>query len=314
MLDAAHLLEHVHQRLLRVCAERRLAADEATLGAIQALDLRVLAAFDDRFDALALIREGRGLLRSALEGAPDEGAKAQVASLEQPLADLERALALLGPPRPAPRPAQRALSRPLSLHLERPLIVPLATPPGREPPPGAAPPGLLADTLPALTPAGFTLQRVDELFFDLCAGLVHRRPQGPELWTFARFAEMRALRALDALLALDLSLLGAFEAGLTKSPAPDPAWVLGLTVLGGCLSGRDGLAMAERLLHAQPADGEVLAAHAEGLALVQHPLVDLMCREHLRSASPEFRWAGASALATRGSATSLELLGCVRDV
>lgn len=315
MLDAAPLLEHLHQRLIRAAAARRSAGDDATSASLQALDLRLLAAFDDRFDAAALVSEGRDLLRAAFESAADDVGKAEVSALQQPLADLERAVALLGRPAPTPRPFQRALPRLEALHLERPLISPAAPPALRLAPSGAPPPqGLLADVLPALTPAGFGLQRMDELFFDLCAGLVHRRPQGAELWSFVRFAEVRALRALDALLALDLSLLGAFETGLSGSPAPDPAWTLGLTVLGGCLSGRDGLAMAERLLHVQPAEPAAIAAHVEGLVLSRHPLVELIAREHLRSPAVEWRWAGAATLARRGTASPAELAACARDV
>ena len=314
MLDAAPLLEHLHQRLVRIAASRHAAGDDPTSASLQALDVRLLAAFDDRFDALALAREARGLLHAALASAADDVGKAEVAALEQPLADLERALALLGRPAPAQRSFQRALTRLDALHLDRPLIVPTPPPALRVAPEGPPPPGLLADSMPALTPAGFGLQRMDELFFDLCAGLVHRRPQGAELWSFVRFAEVRALRALDALAALDLSLLGAFEQGLSGSPAPDPACALGLTVLGGCLSGRDGLAMAERLLHVQPAEQEAIAAHAEGLVLVRHPLVELIAREHLRSNSEDWRWVGAATLAQRGTASPAELAACARDV
>lgn len=314
MLEAAPLLEHVHQRLLRACASRRMAGDDVTSSCLQSIDLRILASFDDRFDHLALVREARTLLRSALESASDDAGRIEVAALEQPLADLERALALLGHPAPAARVAQRALPGLFALHLERPLIGPGPAPALCQVSGSAAPAGLLADPLPALTHEGFQLGRMDELFFDLCAGLVHRRPQGIELWSSVHFAEQRALRALDALLGLDLSLLGVFAEQITASPAPDPAWVLGLTALGGCLSGRDGLAMAERLLHVQPAEPDALAAHVEGLVLLAHPLVELVAREHLRSSVPEWRWVGAATLARRGTATPLELAACARDL
>jgi len=314
MLDAAPQLESLHQRLLRASAALRLAEDDATSDTLSALDLRVIAAFDDRFDALGLAREARGLLRGAFEGAKDETGKAEVLALEAPLADLERALALLGRPAPSTRPPQRALRQLAPQHLERPLIAPAPSPALRELLQGSAPTGLLRDPLPALTPAGFVLRRMDELFFDLCAGLVHRRPQGAELYTFARSAEVRALRALDGLLALDLGFLGVFERQLTTFPALDPAWVLGLTVLGGCLSGRDGLAMAERLLHARIPEPDALSAHAEGLVLVAHPLVEEAMRDHLRSAAPEWRKVGAAVLAQRGTASPAELAACARDV
>jgi len=314
MQDAAPELESLHQRLLRASAALRRADDEATGDALTGLDLRVLAAFDDRFDALALAREARTLLGAALAGAKDDAGKAEVSAFEAPFADLERALALLGRPAPSVRHSQRALGRLVPQHLERPLIAPQPAPPLREPLSGAAPEGMIRDPLPALTPAGFGLRRMEELFFDLCAGLVHRRPQGAELWSLARWAELRALRALDALLTLDLGLLGAFEKQLAGAPAVDPGWVLGLTVLGGCLSGRDGLAMAERLLHSAPAEEEALSAHAEGLSLVHTPLVELVARDHLRSASPEWRRVGAAVLAGRGTASPAELAACARDV
>ena len=314
MLEAAPLLEHVHQRLLRAWSIRHAAGDLTTAGFLQALDLRLLAASDDRFDPLALVREAASLLRAAHEAAPDDAAKAQIAELEPSLRDLERALGLLGVRGPSPRSGQRALGRLAPQHLERPIIAPAPVPPLREPGGTAAPPRLLVDALPALTPAGFCLERMDGLFFDLCAGLLHRRPQGLELWTSARPAEVRALRALDALLALDLSLLGAFESQLGASPALDPVWVLGITVLGGCLSGRDGLAMAERFLHKPDTEPEALAAHAEGLILSGHPLVDAMAREHLASAAPAWRALGARVLGARGSASVAELVACARDV
>jgi hypothetical protein len=313
MLDAAPLLEHIHRRLLRAWAACNVQGDVATCDVLRALDLRMLAAQDDRFDPLALVREGVALLRGASEVAADDAAREQIAEFEPLLRDLERALGLLGFRSPSPRWGQRALRRLVPQHLERPIIAPATAPPLREAAPAPAP-RLLSDALPALTPAGFCLQRMDELFFDLCAGLLHRRPQGAELWTSVRPAEVRALRALDALLALDLSLLGAFEAQIAASPALDPTWVLGLTVLGGCLSGRDGLAMAERFLQQPNLEPEALAAHAEGLVLSAHPLVESIAREHLSSAEPEWRRLGAHVLGTRGSASVAELVACSRDV
>jgi len=313
MREAGAELEHVHQRLLRTSAARRAAGDDAGAASVQAIDLRILAASDDRFDALGVAREGRTLLRAAYEAA-DEAGRAELAALDQPLADLERTLSLLGHPAPGARAGQRALRRFYPQHLERPLVAPAPAPPLRIEVSAPQPPELLSDPLPALTPAGFALQRMDELFFDLCAGLVHRRHQGIELWSSVRFAEARALRALDALLALDLSLLGAFESQVGSSPALEPASVLGLTVLGGCVSGRDGLAMAERLLHRAPIEPEALAAHVEGLVLLEHPLVDVIAREHLRSAASDWRWAGAAILARRGVATPAELAAFSRDV
>ncbi len=180
-------------------------------------------------------------------------------------------------------------------------------------PPSAPMEGLLADPLPPFTSVGWCRQRAEELFADICACGTYRIPQLGDPWRGAAAMEERLLRSLDALVALSGFNVDLLERIAVASPAPDPALLFGLTFVGGCLTGRDGLGVAERVYRKMEGEEGFFEAFSSALALVPHPSVAPMMRAWQTDGSAERRALALCVLARRGGASEIDLQRGLED-
>ena len=306
MDEALPFLERAHLLLLDAL---RLARDAGSdVGPLEFALGRIYYALDGRYDPLACTREARASLGPLGEG---ESTRA----VDQQLADAERMLALLAFRAPtAPNRLLVSHREPQWYAFDRPVILPRART-SRAPPPAvetmALPPSFVVAPLPALSLAQWTRQRQEDLFGEICSLLAHRIPQLDESWRGASFVEQRLLRDLDALVALDPTVLGELEGLVLDAAAPDPALLCGLAFVGGCLQGRDGLAMADRVRHHFESEMDFVLAWQDGLALTPHRGAAAMLRAYASDAAGARRASALAVLARRGEARAAELLhGC----
>lgn len=290
--------------------EQAAAPDASPVELARALLLRLSCSFDGRYDPLACVREARQLAASLPEAL-------QSPPLAAALEEAERWCSFVAF-RPDAARARQLLSRgELTLgEPERPIIVPPTRAPVPAPPvvePAPARPGFIADPLPALSADAWTRQRREDFFGEICALASQRVPQLGDVWRGSAFAEQRLLRDLDALVALDRATLGSLEDIVLDAPAPDPALLLGLTLVGGTLVGRDGLAMADRVFRHFEEEPGFAEAWVEGLSLAPHPLVPVSMRVLLEDPSPARRAIAIAVLARRGEATTEELFRACYD-
>ncbi|HSC89711.1 MAG TPA: hypothetical protein VLC09_20655 [Polyangiaceae bacterium] len=308
MEETLPLFERVHSKLLDGwLSARRTPTREVFEFALG----RVYFALDGRYDPLACVREIRARLA---EG--DTEQRGQLPALDSELQGLEQRLVLLHHRGRGSSPRQLVLmGEPRVLDLDRPVILPFV--PAESPSPAESPPtvpGFLVSPLPAVSAGAWAAEQREGLFREIAALVTHRIPQLGESWRGARTAEERLLRNADAIFGSDRGGLGDLERLVTESPAPDPSELCALTLLGGCLSGRDGIAMAERALRGFEEDPGFLEAFVTGLVLARHPVAPWIGRTLLEDSRPPRRAAGIGLLARLGEASADDLWRATQDV
>ncbi len=176
------------------------------------------------------------------------------------------------------------------------------------------PPGFARGRFVALTPAAQTAERTRECFEEVAMIGVQRAPLLGDPWRVARVLEDRILAAVDAVAAIGSPALDYLEPLVLDAPAKDPARGFALTMILGCIDGRDALGAIERVLHhLGPSDPET-ARHVGGaLKLVPHPSLPLLLRGLLASTDPACRALAVDVLAYRGLATDAELAAAAND-
>lgn len=176
------------------------------------------------------------------------------------------------------------------------------------------PPGFARGRFVALTPEAQIAERARDCFDEVAMIGVQRAPLLGDPWRSARVLEDRVLAAIDAVAAIGNPALDRLEALVLDAPAKDPARGFALTMILGCVEGRDALGAIERVLHhLGPSDPET-ARHVGGaLKLIPHPSLPLLLRSLLASTDPACRAVAIDVLAYRGLATSTELAQAVQD-
>jgi hypothetical protein len=176
------------------------------------------------------------------------------------------------------------------------------------------PPGFARGRFVALTPEAQTAERARECFEEVAMIGIQRAPLLGDPWRVARVLEDRILAAIDAVAAIGSPALDCLEPLVLDAPAKDPSRGFALTMILGCIDGRDALGAVERVLHhLGPSDVET-ARHVGGaLKLIPHPSLPLLLRGLLASTDPACRAIAVDVLAYRGLATVTELAAAASD-
>jgi hypothetical protein len=170
------------------------------------------------------------------------------------------------------------------------------------------PPGFAVELPPVLTPQAFRRSRTRECFEEVAMIGSQRAPLLGDPWRSALVLERRMLWALDAIVAMGPAAVAEVEPLVLDSPIKDPTRVFGITMILGCLSGRDALAAAERVFLAfEPGDAACAEQFADALKLATHPLLPLTLRTWLADSDPVHRALAIDVLGYRGMATLDEL-------
>jgi HEAT repeat protein len=186
-----------------------------------------------------------------------------------------------------------------------------------EPPPvrPADPPlGFAQDVRPALSEARFLKERVRGCFEEVAMVGVQRAPLLGDPWRGSRVLERRMLASIDAIVAMGPQALVALEDLVLDAPLKDPSRVFAIAMILGCVTGRDTLAMAERVFAAFELDDPQHAAQlGAALKLVPHPSLPLSLRTFLSDPDSGRRALAIDVLAYRGMATQGELARAATD-
>lgn len=312
-MDAAELTK---ERALHVLFSMRV--DARFCDAVSSLNeasVLLLCCFDDRYDPLVCVRSASDVLSQLATVLESSEEMLRLLGL---LGELERSLALLGFRAPPPRPLLIATHGRLALHhLNREVICPwVSTEESEFFAPLQVQPraGFAGDPLPAFTNAGWAKMRLEDIFQDICALAASRTPQMAEPWRSAAVMEARLLSLIDAALSLSGVSLSYLEGVVLSSPAPSPQQLLGLSLLGGVLSGRDGLAMSERVYLEMEAEEGFAEALVEGWSLLPHGLVEPILRIWLESEHVGRRTVAVQVLARRKTIQVSELETTLRGL
>ena len=176
------------------------------------------------------------------------------------------------------------------------------------------PPGFARGLFVALTPEAQTAERTRDCFDEVAMIGVQRAPLLGDPWRSARVLEDRILTAIDAVAAIGNPALDRLEPMVLDAPTKDPARGFAITMILGCIEGRDALGAVERVLHhLGPSDPET-ARHVGGaLKLIPHPSLPLLLRGLLASSDPACRAVAVDVLAYRGLASATELAAAAQD-
>jgi hypothetical protein len=171
-----------------------------------------------------------------------------------------------------------------------------------------SPPGFAADIRPAVSEPNFLRERVRSCFEEVTMIGVQRAPLLGDPWRTSRVLERRMLASIDAIVAMGPPALTTLESLIFDSPIKDPSRVFGIAMILGCVTGRDTLAMAERVFAAFELDDPQHAAQlGAALKLVPHPHLPLTLRTFLSDPDSARRALAIDVLAFRGMATPDEL-------
>jgi hypothetical protein len=336
----ARALERVHaamfdayeERAIRVDAVRSAidALDEAaaTLGPAKSADAAVGFAVDYLVDTRAALLEAYERV-APLVPRPPAPAPDLRASTDQPalhLLDRPSLVPQLRVPDPAPPEVEETptvIARPKTFEeLERAVkeLKERSAPKKRPAPPEeekAAPKpdpplGFAEDVGRAVGESEFVRRRTRECFEDVSMIGVQRAPILGEPWRGARILERRMLASIDAIAAMGPGALGTLESLFFDSPLKDPPRLFALTMILGCIGGRDALATAERAFLACEQDDPQHAPHfAAALKLVPHPHLSVALRTLLADGDPAHAALAIDVLAYRGMATPDEIARAV---
>ena len=150
--------------------------------------------------------------------------------------------------------------------------------------------GFEADPLPQLSPEEFRRERARDTFEEIAMIGVHRLPLLGDPWRASLIFEKRMFENLDALVALGDAGLNHLQKLTLGSPIKDPSRLFALTLVAGCVEGRDTLALAERYFDEEHlSDPAYSRAFVHALRMVPHPWVTPRYRSLLTSESAALR-------------------------
>jgi hypothetical protein len=158
--------------------------------------------------------------------------------------------------------------------------------------------GFAGSTDPPLTPEEFRRARARDCFEEVAMIGMQRLPLFGDPWRASRVFERRMFENLDALVALGDVGLDHLQSLTLGSPIKDPSRLFALTLITGCVDGRDSLAVAERYFDREHlSDPAYAAAFVDALRIVPHPWVVPRCRMMLNSPSPIIQRVAVEVLA-----------------
>jgi hypothetical protein len=345
---AARALERAFEALFDAFDERRprFEATRASLSALEdaSAELAPAAASDPAIGfALEELRDARSALLEAGERlaplvpripppAPDLRASENVPALHA----VDRASLTPGVRVPDPAPPEvsatpPALERPKTFEALAAAVKTLKERAGARSAPASDPTAALpgTETRPAVPPEPpfgfaedvgrveseeqFVRARVRDCFEEVAMIGVQRAPLLGDPWRTAQILERRMLAAIDAIVAMGPPALRALEPLTFDAPLKDPARVFALSMVLGCVHGRDALAIAERVFFAlEPSDPAHAPHFAAALKLVPHADVPLALRTWL-AGDEAHRALAIDVLAYREMATDEEIARAAVD-
>ena len=176
-----------------------------------------------------------------------------------------------------------------------------------EPPP-ELPPGFAFLPPAPLSEDDFVRRWARECFDEVGMLGIQRTPLAGDDWRACQTLEKRLIGAIDAIAALGPVAVASLEPLALDAPAVNPMAVFAVTLIGGCLDGRDAIAGAHRVLHHfGPADPAAAEPFAAAMKLAPNPFVATALRSLLADPERGCRAIAASVLAYRGWLTAAEL-------
>ncbi len=208
--------------------------------------------------------------------------------------------------------ARRVGAEQVKAQARRALPVP-ADPEPAEPPP-SLPPGFAFVPPAPLDEDGFVRRWARECFEEVGMLGVQRTPLAGDDWRACQALEKRLLGAVDAVAALGPVAVASLEPLALDAPAVNPMAVFAITMIGGCLEGRDAIAGAERVLHHfGPADPAAAEPFAAAMKVAPNPFVATALRSLQASTERGCRALAVEVLAYRGWLTAAELSALADD-
>ncbi len=201
-----------------------------------------------------------------------------------------------------------AEQRPASLAPRRP------SPPPAAPAPVSPPPGFAQPPAAPLEDSEFIRRWARECFDEIGMLGIQRTPLAGDAFRTSLPLEQRLVRTIDALAALGSPAVAYLEPLALDAPIANPMSVFAMSLLGGCLEGRDALAGAERVLHRfGPNDPVVAGSFASAMKIAPNPFIPGALRSLLASTELGCRALAVEVLAYRGWLTSAELAELADD-
>jgi len=181
-------------------------------------------------------------------------------------------------------------------------------------PPAEPPPGFAFLPPPPLDEDAFVRRWARECFEEVGMLGIQRSPLAGDDWRACQALEKRLIGAVDALAALGPVAIASLEPLALDAPAVNPMAVFAITLIGGCLDGRDALAGAERVLHHfGPADPPAAEPFAAAMKITPNPFIPTALRSLHASTERGCRALAVEVLAYRGWLTAAELEALADD-
>lgn len=175
-------------------------------------------------------------------------------------------------------------------------------------------PGFCRDAVPPLSPEDFRRERARECFEEIAMIGMHRLPLFGDPWRACVLFERRMFENLDALVALGDVGLDHLQGLTLGAKIKDPSRLFALTLVTGCVDGRDTLAVPERYFAREClSDPAYLEAFVNALRMVPHPWVVPRCRGMLQSPSSMKRRTAVEVLAHKQLMDRDELYAMCQD-
>lgn len=169
-------------------------------------------------------------------------------------------------------------------------------------------PGFSDDPPPVLSDDDFRRERARDAFEEIAMIGMHRLPLLGDPWRGSIVFEQRMFESLDALIALGETGLGHLQELTLGSQIKDPSRLFALTLVAGCVDGRDTLALVERYFTREyAADPGYTRAFVCALRMIPHPWVEPRCRAWLTSEHATRRRVAVEVLAYRKRLSADEL-------
>ena len=182
------------------------------------------------------------------------------------------------------------------------------------PPPGAPPSGFAIHPEKALGEDAFIQRWARQCFEEIGMLGLQRTPLAGDSFRTSSPIERRLVHAVDAIAALGPIAIAYVEPLALDAPVANPMTVFAISLLGGCLEGRDALGSAERVLHHfGPNDPIVAEPFASAMKLAPSPFVPGMLRSLLVSTERGCKAIAVDVLAHRGWLTEGELAELAED-
>lgn len=178
----------------------------------------------------------------------------------------------------------------------------------------APPPGFAGAPGAGISEGAFIQRWARHCFEEIGMLGLQRAPLAGDDWRTSLPIERRLLHAVDAVAALGARAVSTLEPLALDAPAANPMAVFAISLLGGCLEGRDVLGGAERVLHHFGAGDPIVAdPFTSAMKLAPNPFVPGMLRSLLGSGDRASRAIAVEVLAHRGWLTDADLSALAED-